>query len=237
DLTHQRDIADALPWFYTVGTRQLPMQPVDAARAGVGSDVPLIQGGTRDEMRAVVADLLDIANTPLTPTAYERIVRRLYGRDADAVLARYSLRRYATPSLALATLQTDEGRMVGWCTQLSFNSAYDRAHRSRGPVYAYEFAEDSGRVAGDLPLGASHGDDIPYFFDTYFDNAQPTPARRTGLAAEMIDRWTAFARTGQPGGGWDSYRHGNALSMSSTKVAPVDVLREHECGFWRSLAR
>jgi hypothetical protein len=40
--------------------------------------------------------------------------------------------------------------MVGWCTQLS----YDQLHRRYAPVYAYEFAEDSGQVAGDLPLGA-----------------------------------------------------------------------------------
>jgi carboxylesterase type B len=115
-LIHQRDIAAALPWFYTAGTPPLPMQPGDAARAGRVNDVPLIHGGTRDEMRAVVADLLGIAENPLTAARYRQIVRNLYGRDAGRVLARYAPSRYATPSLALATLQTDEGRMVGWCT-------------------------------------------------------------------------------------------------------------------------
>jgi carboxylesterase type B len=104
-------------------------------------------------------------------------------------------------------------------------------------VYVYEFAADSGRVSGDLPLGASHGDDIPYFFDSYFGDAPPgaAAAGRTGLAAEMIGRWTAFARTGRPGAGWDVYERGNALSLSSAETAPVDVGREHQCGFWRSL--
>jgi para-nitrobenzyl esterase len=234
-LTHRRDIAAALPWFYTVGTPPLPMQPADAVRAGRVNDVPLIQGGTRDEMRAVVADLLGIAEHPLSPQRYRQIVRDLYGRDAGRVLARYSPSRYATPSLALATAQTDEGRMVGWCSQLP----YDQAHRRNAPVFMYEFAEDCGRIAGDLPLGASHGDDIPYFFDSYFGDAQPgpSPAPREGLAAELIARWTAFAWTGRPGAGWDVFQRGNALSLSSAAIAPVNVHREHQCGFWRSLTR
>jgi para-nitrobenzyl esterase len=231
-LTHQRDIAAALPWFYTVGTAPLPMQPSDAARAGRINEVPLIQGGTRDEMRGVVAALLGIADNPLTVARYRQIVRDLYGADANRVLDRYSPARYPTASLALATLQTDEGRMVGWCTQLSYN----QLHRRYAPVYAYEFAEDSGQVAGDLPLGASHGDDIPYFFDTYSGAAQrgTGPARRQGLAAELIRRWTAFAHTGRPGADWDAYQRDNALSLSSARIAPVDVGSEHQCEFWRS---
>jgi len=206
----------------------------DAVRAGAVNDVPLIQGGTREEMRGVVADLLDIADIPLTASRYRQIVRSLYGPQAGPVFARYSPTRYPTPSLALATLQTDEGRMVGWCTQ----RAYDEEHVRRAPVYVYEFAEDSGRVSGDLPLGASHGDDVPYFFDSYFGDAPAGGAagRRQGLAAELIRRWTTFARTGRPGAGWAAYRHGNALSLSSARVAAVQVWREHQCGFWRSRA-
>jgi para-nitrobenzyl esterase len=233
ELTHQRDIAAALPWFYTVGTAPLPMQPADAARSGRLADVPLIQGGTRDEMRGVVAALLGIADNPISDSRYRQIVQQLYVRNAAPVLQRYAPQRYATPSLALATLQTDEGRMVGWCTQL----AYNEAHRRHAAVYSYEFAEDSKQTNGDLPLGASHGDDIPYFFDSYFgDPPTEHPATsRQGLAAELIRRWTAFAHTGRPGAGWPAYEHGIALSLSSAHVGPVDVGKEHQCDFWRSL--
>jgi para-nitrobenzyl esterase len=208
------------------------MQPDAAARAGRVADVPLIQGGTRDEMRRVVADLLGIADNPLTDLRYQQIVRGLYGPDAATVLAHYSPQRYSTPSLALATLQTDEGRMVGWCTQL----AYNEAHRRRAPVYSYEFAEDSKQTSGDLPLGASHGDDIPYFFDSYFGDAPADrpAASRQGLAAELIHRWTAFAHSGRPGAGWVPNGQGAALSMSSTRVGLIDAAQEHQCGFWRS---
>jgi para-nitrobenzyl esterase len=56
------------------------------------------------------------------------------------------------------------------------------------------------------------------------------------LANDLIIRWTTFARTGRPGPGWATYRHGQALSFSTERIAPVDVDREHRCGFWRSLA-
>ncbi|WP_422768708.1 carboxylesterase/lipase family protein [Plantactinospora sp. WMMC1484] len=245
--THQREIAAAMPWFYTVGTPPLPRQPLDAARAGRVHAVPLIHGGTRDEMRGVVATLLDIAETPLTERRYRQIVADLYGRDAGRILARYAPNRYATPSLALATLQTDEGRMVGTCTQLS----YSEAHRRLAPVYAYEFAEDSGWSVGDLPLGASHGDDIRYFFDSFPQSRsgaavgggarQPEsrhvsgPAGREELAAALIERWTGFARTGRPTPDWPPYRAGTALSLSGERITPVDVDREHRCGFWHTV--
>ncbi|MFF5289738.1 carboxylesterase family protein [Paractinoplanes globisporus] len=69
-----------------------------------------------------------------------------------------------------------------------------------------------------------------------FGDAQPGPDRapRQGLAAELIRRWTTFARDGRPGAGWDENRRDDALSLSSTRIAPVDVGREHRCGFWRS---
>jgi Carboxylesterase family len=44
-------------------------------------------------------------------------------------------------------------------------------------------------------------------------------------------------RAPRPGAGWDVFERGNALSLSSAAIAPVDVDREHQCGFWRSLTR
>ena len=228
-LTHQRDIAAAMPWFYTAGTAVLPLQPIDAARVGLGSQVPLLQGGTRDEMRGVIAEVLRIEETPLTDQRYREIVDGFYGRAAGRVYERYSTARYGTPSLALATLQTDEGRAVGTCGQV----AYDEVHKRRSPVYAYEFAEDSGVVEGDLPLGASHGDDIPLFFDSYWDAPAASSMMDSDLSVELIGRWTAFARSGRPG--WQAYRSGDALSISSQHVGPVNVARTHQCAFWRTV--
>jgi carboxylesterase type B len=46
--TVHRRIAE-LPWLPVTGTAALPMQPSTALRLGRAADVPLIQGGTRDE--------------------------------------------------------------------------------------------------------------------------------------------------------------------------------------------
>ncbi|GAB4007817.1 hypothetical protein GCM10029992_62560 [Glycomyces albus] len=48
----------------------------------------------------------------------------------------------------------------------------------------------------------------------------------------MIDRWAAFAATGDPGGGWQRYRHGNALSFSTAEIEQIRIARGHHCGFW-----
>jgi para-nitrobenzyl esterase len=106
------------------------------------NNVALIHGGTRDEMRSVVAEHLAGAGGPLSAEQYPHEVRELYGNDATKVLARYPATDYPSPSLALATLMTDEGAAMGACSQLPYNDAHTR----RAPTYAYEFAEESARV-------------------------------------------------------------------------------------------
>ena len=224
---------DGLPWEPVTGTRALPLQPLTALQLGRAANVPLIQGGTRDEMRAFVGVQYVEAGQPVTADQYPGILRDLFGRaEARAVLARYPLDRYPTPSLALATLLSDYGGMVGACTQVP---AADAAVR-RAPVYAYEFAEPGSHGTPDFPYGAYHGVDVPYFFDTGFPGAPPsslTDAQRS-LAGKLIGYWTTFARTGSPGADWPLYRHGYAVSFTAERIAPVDLAREHECGFWRA---
>ncbi|HEU5156089.1 MAG TPA: carboxylesterase family protein [Streptosporangiaceae bacterium] len=226
-FTVHRRVAD-MPWLPVAGTRALPLQPLTALRLGAAADVPLMQGGTKDEMRAAVAAAYDGAGNPVTAEAYPRILREMFGpAPAKAIIARYPLVGYPTPSLALATLLTDYGAMLGACSQLP---AADAAAR-RSPVFLYEFAEPVDDVIGDFPYGAAHGVDVRYFFDTPF---QPPPAAepQRGLSARLIDHWTRFAETGTPGAGWAPYGNGAALSFSTERIAPVNLAAEHHCGFW-----
>ncbi len=228
-----RDIGTR-PWWPVAGTPAVPLQPLTALRLGLAADVPLIHGGTRDEMRSTV---LVAGRHLVTASEYAAEVGDLFGaRDARAILARYPAADFPTPGLALATVLTDRGGMVGTCSQLPANDAAARG----APVYAYEFAEPSPQVIDGFPLGAHHGVDIPYFFDGRW----PTPAAQaqTRASAEMsalrdklIDYWTTFARSGQPGPDWRPYRRGTALSIAADQIAPVDVAREHRCAFWRTL--
>src|SRR5439155_19954727 len=112
----------------------LPLQPLTALRLGAG--VPLLHGGTHDEMRPFVAEKYN----PVTAADYPRIITSLYGsRAAAPILARYPLDRYPSPAIALATVLTDEGAFVGACGQPPADDAAAR----RCPVYPYEFADPS----------------------------------------------------------------------------------------------
>lgn len=226
-----RHVTDAFTWLPTAGTMPIPLQPLDATRKGLANDVPLIQGGTREEMRAFVAEAYDGIGKPVTAEQYPRIVGELFGKDAAKVLAEYPHTDFETPSIALATALTDEGGLVGACSQLPYDATASR----RAPVYVYEFAEPTDDVVGGLPLLASHGTDIPYFFDSYLGPTDPLTGPRQRLAKTLIGHWTAFARTGRPAAGWHPYRDGVALSFATSGIGEVDVRSEHRCEFWRSL--
>ncbi|RZS41105.1 para-nitrobenzyl esterase [Herbihabitans rhizosphaerae] len=218
-------------WLPVAGTAALPLQPLTALRHGLAADVPLIHGGTKHEMRSHVAAVYDLRGTPVSAAEYPKIVGDLFGRDADRVLATYPAGDHPTPSLALATLLTDYGAMVGACNQLP---AIDAAAR-RSPVYAYEYAQPSAFQIGDFPLGAHHSADLPNFLDR---GAPPsfTPEQKA-FSERLIGHVTDFARTGAPGAEWPAYRRGTAtvLSLAIGQTGPVDLAREHRCGFWRSI--
>ncbi|WP_030157412.1 carboxylesterase/lipase family protein [Glycomyces sp. NRRL B-16210] len=221
-----------LPWSPVAGTEALPLQPLTAMRLGLAAEVPLVHGGTSDEMRSFVFRDFDGAGAPVTAEGYAGAVADLFGGKAsEAIVDRYPAEDFESPSIALATLLTDYGGMIGICSQLP---ALDAARRG-APVYAYEFAEPSPQVIGDFPMGARHSVDLDYLFE--FDNGYNEPVPPTGdqkvLADTMIDHWTAFAATGDPGGDWSPYRHGEGLSLAVGAVEMVDVAEGHHCGFWK----
>jgi para-nitrobenzyl esterase len=223
-------------WFPVAGTPALPGQPLDEIRRGAAARVPLIHGGTRDEMRAHVGQAYDFPGRPVTVAEYPEIVTALFGRaDAERILAAYPAAGFASPSIALATLLGDYGGVAGTCTQLP---AIDAAVR-HAPVYAYEYAQPAEPV-GDFPLGAAHGTDLRYFLDSEHQGGPPpapfTPPEQA-FADRLIGYWTAFARTGSPGPDWPAYRRGTsaALSVAIAGTGPVDLAGAHRCGFWHTV--
>ena len=69
-----------------------------------------------------------------------------------------------------------------------------------------------------------------------------SPAQRR-LSDEMVGAWTRFAHTGNPNGegitAWPRFRgargHVQSLAPGPGGIHPVDLGREHRCGFWQSL--
>jgi para-nitrobenzyl esterase len=226
DANHRR-IAD-LPWFPIAGTPTVPRQPLDALRTGTANHVPMIAGSTRDEMRSLILARLADGHGLVTPEQYPQLIGEFYGDDAGAVLAENPHTRYESPSIALATVLTDEGLALGSCRQLVSNEVASE----RAPVYAYEFAEPTGEVTEGFPHGARHGADVPYFFDSYFREPTPKPAGQMRLAETLVGYWTSFAHTGDPGDGWRSSRSGHARSIAVGGIGSTDMAATHRCAFW-----
>jgi para-nitrobenzyl esterase len=220
-------------WFPVAGTPVLPLQPLTAMRLGTAANVPLIHGGTRDEMRIAVAQAYDFQSGPVTEAEYPKIVTRLFGaKDARRILAVYPAAEFTSPSLALATVLSDYGGMNGTCTQLT---AIDAAVR-RAPVYAYEYAQPAAPFNG-FPLGAHHSADLKYFLDNENQGSPPSTPEERAFAKRLIGYWTTFARTGNPGPQWPAYRRGTskALSIAIARTTPVNLARTHHCDLWQTV--
>lgn len=231
-FTADRRVADRT-WLPVAGTPMLPFQPLVAQRLGLAIAVPTLQGGTKDEMRSHVASSYDQRGKPVTVEQYPRVLTDLYGvRDARRIVAEYPVESFPTPSLALAQVLTDEGKLVGACTQLTANDLMAR----RAPVYAFEFAEPRKGQPGEFPYGAHHGVDVQYFLGST-DPGPWTPPPLTGeqakLSERLLDQWSAFAAAGRPG--WPQYRKDVVNSISTTNPGPVNLRSEHRCDFWESL--
>ncbi|MCK2239809.1 MULTISPECIES: carboxylesterase/lipase family protein [unclassified Crossiella] len=200
------------PWLPVTGTPTLPT-PSHTAR------VPLLLGGTADEMAPFVA----AQHRTLAAADYPTVVTGLFGEDAPAVLRRYPPQSQPTPALTLSRLLTDHGGVLGACTQLPV------AEAARKPVYTFEFAEPTGHVVGDFPYGAAHGAELRYLLDLSWPQPPLTPAQQE-LANRMIDHWSAFVRTGDPG--WPQHGPGRTMSFSAAHTGPIDLAARHDCGFW-----
>jgi para-nitrobenzyl esterase len=76
--------------------------------------------------------------------------------------------------------------------------------------------------------------ELPYLFGVRY----LTPVEQQDLGDFMVDRWTRFARTGDPG--WQRFRDGQyVLSLASGPdgVHRTDYRADHQLDFWRELGR
>lgn len=231
-LPHMTKFSDHL----TYGTPLLPRNPAEALRKGTFQRVPVISGGTRDEMRAFIGGAA-MAGQKFTAERYPELLRTAFGDRAGEVQARYPLSAYDSPAMAWAAVNTDRS----WaCPTLEA----DRLLARHTDVYAYEFGDrDAPNVNGidvpGLPPGAAHASDLPSLFDLNGVYALPTPPQQR-LGAQMVDYWTAFARSGDPNGKgsprWARFTgQGPVLGLVPDAVRPVGYAADHQCSFWNKL--
>lgn len=216
------------------GSTVLPKQPAAALRAGRFHRMPVLSGNNHDEARGWV---LAFNHGAIDAARYRRLLTAMVGAARAAKVQReYPLSRYRSPALAWGAVTTDR---IWSCTQL----ATDHVLARRVPTYAYEFADRHSPLAKLTPspiaLGAAHAMELPYLF-TLGSGKLPLTSDQRRLSDQMIDYWTAFARSANPNGAgrprWSALGAGaRGLSLAPAgqgDIRRVDLAAEHHCAFW-----
>jgi para-nitrobenzyl esterase len=190
----------------------VPADPIDAIAAGLGSDVPVIVGSTRDD--EAVALLFDPTFTELDEHGLRAELDRMIGKEnVEQVLPTYrACRPEATPLEIFVAVLTDCNRRMP-----SIRLAETIVGRARANVYTYLFSYPDPSEGW-----AMHAGDLPFTFDV-LDPRRTDIAVAQPLADQLSGACLAFARNGDPNHPgiprWDAYD----LKRRATMVFGTDT--------------
>lgn len=202
---------EALPFYDygpVPGEAVLPLSPRQAVERGEVASTPLMIGVNKDEWLMYL--------DPETQDADLAAWRDRAGDAAvDRVLADAGSIPAALDRLETAALMRCPGRALAGAVA-----------QTGAPVFLYRLA----RVReGAETLGAYHGAELPYVFDTH-DAWLPTAPEDDALGRAMNAAWARFAATGDPNGAqspdWPEYGAGGALliwDIEPRSGAPLDT--------------
>ena len=213
-----------LPFAPTVDGAVLPDAPLNAFTAGQGSEIPLMIGSNRDEARlffiaAGGIDLIDDATLDGIATAY--------GLASEGLAVYRANRPSASPGDLLAAAFTD------WFFRIpSIRVAEARAASATARTWVYRF--DHASPETNHRLGACHGAEIPFVFDTI--TCEETHPRIGDTPSEAVadtahNAWISFIANGTPG--WAPYTTPDrTTALLSDKVIEVDDPAGDERRLW-----
>jgi len=230
-------VSTTLPWQPVVDGALLPGGPNERVARGASADVAIIAGSNTEDWRlfAVIGGAIDDeTDDALTGPVAEHGYRAAatYGLSEDVLAGYRAAHPAASPGDLLAAIQTD-----WWCRMPAIRLA-DAHARRRGGTWMYEFAWPSPTLGG--RLGACHGLEIPFVFDTLDKGADQMVGEALGdhppqpLATAMHDAWASFARSGDPG--WPRYDVDRRATMRfDTASEVVDDPRAVERALWSGI--
>jgi para-nitrobenzyl esterase len=153
-------------------------------------DVPVVVGYNADEWTA-----LRHYWPIVTLDGFRQVLRAVYGPLADRAIELYPATTDAEAAAAADRWQTD----FYYVGPSSFIA--ERVAKAGGRAYLYVFSRRI-HVPGGEKLGAHHGIEIPYVWDTLASETWvPRQPRDQELASAMSGAWVRFAATGDPNGG------------------------------------
>jgi para-nitrobenzyl esterase len=215
-------------------------QPRHALAQGRCATVPLLIGTTLEETRYFSAVCADPDDPGMTPEAFSDGIlgdpvslEPFFGGDAQRVIDLY-LKAYPNRHDAAVAMSTDGLMRV-------MSARFAAAFSQRQPTWMYIFGFRSpvkGRTGQDY--GAYHAVEIPFVFGNDGPEALAVTAPRAQwgtLSEQMMDAWTAFARSGDPNAPslphWAQYDTTRRATMMFDKpCAVVDDPRSDERAAW-----
>lgn len=219
----QEVAVSGMPWHPVIDGDVVPARPIDRIAAGASAGIDLMVGSTTDEWR-----LFLVAYGVIDHITDEVVLGTIaaYGLPVEATLSVY---RAAHPDAnagdLLAALQSD------WYIRIPATHLAE-AHAPRpAATYMYEFAWRSPQFDG--RLGACHGLEVAFVFDTLSNGTEPllgsNPPQQ--LADAMHAAWVAFASRGDPG--WPKYELERRATMRfDTPAEVVEDPRSAERALW-----
>ena len=200
-----------LPWAPTVDGELVPECPIDRIESGAAADVDLLVGSNLEETRLFL--VWDGSIDRITDEGVMALAAA-YGLPKESLSAYRSAHRGASIGDLFSTIQTD-----GYWRIPAIRLADAHATSTRASTHMYEFAWRSPQVGG--CLGAAHGVEIPFVFDTLGLGTEPLLGRDPpqSLADAMHGAWVAFTAAGDCG--WPRYDRKQRLTMRFDTVSRV----------------
>jgi para-nitrobenzyl esterase len=171
----------------------LPGHPYDPVATTVSADIPVLVGGTKDEIAIFLAPDDKVWQRTLTEDELRARVVPVAGASTDHALDTYRrLFPSATPADRLLSILTDANYRLR-----SITLAERKAAQAAAPVWLYTFDWETPVLGGKLK--AFHALDVPFVFET-IDVGGFTGGSEVAhdLSGRIAATWTAFARNGKP---------------------------------------
>src|SRR6266566_2992301 len=219
--------ANLMPFEPVIDGDVLPARPIDRIAAGVGAEIDVLVGTTTEEER-----LFMVPNGVINHINEDVLAGTIaaYGLPVEKTLATY---RATRPGAHTGDLH--EAIVTDWFFRIPAIRLAEGHVKNNGRTYMYEFAWRSPKFDG--RLGACHGLEVPFVFDTLdigeMENLLgDNPPQQ--IADAMHSAWVSFATRGDPG--WPEYDLRSRATMRfDTTSELVEDPHPAERALWEDL--